>query len=76
VVSVVTTASLTDPELCVLLNQDEEVGYGFDEPDELTHAHAVTIHVRRAKSTPPGRLLGDQRVADLAAHPDPLSLSP
>jgi exodeoxyribonuclease V alpha subunit len=45
---VVTTASLTDPELCVLLNQDEEVGYGFDEPDELTHAHAVTIHARRA----------------------------
>jgi exodeoxyribonuclease V alpha subunit len=47
-VSVVATASLTDPELCVLLNQDEEVGYGFDEPDELTHAHAVTIHARRA----------------------------
>jgi exodeoxyribonuclease V alpha subunit len=54
---VVTTASLTDPELCVLLNQDEEVGYGFDEPDDLTHAHVVTIHARRAKSTPPRRPL-------------------
>ena len=56
-VSVVTTASLTDPELCILLNKEEKVGYGFDEPDELTHAHAVTIHARRAKSTPPGRPL-------------------
>jgi hypothetical protein len=40
---VVTTASLTDPALCVLLNQDEEIGYGVDEPDDLTRApHAVT----------------------------------
>jgi hypothetical protein len=45
---VVTTASLTGLELCVLLNEDKKVGYGFDEPDELTHAHAVTIHARRA----------------------------
>jgi exodeoxyribonuclease V alpha subunit len=50
-------ASVTDPELCILLNGDEEVGYGFDEPDELTRAYAVTIHARRAKSTPPGRPL-------------------
>jgi exodeoxyribonuclease V alpha subunit len=41
---VVTAASLTDPKLCVLPNQDEEIGYGFAEPDERTHAHAVTIH--------------------------------
>jgi hypothetical protein len=54
---VVTTASLTDPEQCVLLNQDEEIGDGFDEPDDLTRAHAVTIHARRVASTPPGRLL-------------------
>ena len=53
----VTTASLTDPELCILLNKEEKVGYGFDEPDELTHAHAVTIHARRAASAPPGRPL-------------------
>jgi hypothetical protein len=27
------------------VNEDkEEVGYKFDEPNELTHAHAVTIH--------------------------------
>jgi hypothetical protein len=54
---VLTTASRTDPALCVLLNQDKKIGDGFDEPDELTHAHAVTIHARRAKSTPPGRPL-------------------
>jgi hypothetical protein len=40
---VVTTASLTDPELCVLLNEDKKIGYGFDEPDE-PHAHAVIIN--------------------------------
>ena len=40
----VTAASLPDPALCILLNQDQEVGYRFDEPDELTHAHAATIH--------------------------------
>jgi exodeoxyribonuclease V alpha subunit len=44
VVSEVTAASRTNPALCVLLNQDKKIGYGFDEPDELTHAHAVTIH--------------------------------
>ena len=72
----VTAASRTDPALCVLLNEDKEIGYGFDKPDELTHAHAVTIHRSQgiehsARSSP-----GDQRVADLAAHPGPLSLSP
>jgi exodeoxyribonuclease V alpha subunit len=41
---VVTAASLTDHELCVLLNQDEQVGYVFHEPEELTPRHAVTIH--------------------------------
>jgi hypothetical protein len=38
VVGVVTAASRIDPALCVLLNQDQEVGDGFDEPDERTHA--------------------------------------
>jgi hypothetical protein len=43
-VGVVTAASLMDPALCVPLNEDEQVGSGFDEPDELTPRHAVTIH--------------------------------
>jgi len=28
----------------VLLDEDEEVTYGFDELDELTHAYVVSIH--------------------------------
>jgi exodeoxyribonuclease V alpha subunit len=43
-VGVVTAISLEDQELRVLLDDDEEVGYGFDELDELTHAYAVSIH--------------------------------
>jgi exodeoxyribonuclease V alpha subunit len=40
----VTALSLEDQELRVLLDEDEEVAYGFDELDELTHAYAVSIH--------------------------------
>jgi exodeoxyribonuclease V alpha subunit len=43
-VGVVTTLSLEDHELHVRLDEDEEVVYGFDELDELTHAYAVSIH--------------------------------
>jgi exodeoxyribonuclease V alpha subunit len=43
-VGVVTALSLEDQELRVRLDEDEEVGYGFDELDELTHAYAVSIH--------------------------------
>jgi hypothetical protein len=48
VVGVVTTASLTDPALCILLNQDEEIGYKVRRAGPTTRAHAVTIHARRA----------------------------
>jgi hypothetical protein len=41
---VVTAASLTDLELFGLLNEDEEISYGFDEPDELTHARPCRDH--------------------------------
>jgi exodeoxyribonuclease V alpha subunit len=43
-VGVVTAISVEDSELRVLLDEDEEVVYGFDELDELTHAYAVSIH--------------------------------
>jgi exodeoxyribonuclease V alpha subunit len=33
-----TAMSLEDQELRVLVDEDEEVGYGSDELDELTHA--------------------------------------
>jgi exodeoxyribonuclease V alpha subunit len=51
-VGVVTTLSLEDQELRVLLDEDEEVGYGFDELDELTHAYAVSIHRSQGSEYP------------------------
>jgi exodeoxyribonuclease V alpha subunit len=51
-VGVVTALSLDDQELRVLLDEDEEVGYGFDELDELTHAYAVSIHRAQGSEYP------------------------
>jgi exodeoxyribonuclease V alpha subunit len=43
-VGVITAISLEDSKLTVRTDEDESVGYGFDELDELAHAYAVTIH--------------------------------
>jgi exodeoxyribonuclease V alpha subunit len=51
-VGVVTALSLEDQELRVLLDEDEEIGYGFDELDELTHAYAVSIHRSQGSEYP------------------------
>jgi exodeoxyribonuclease V alpha subunit len=51
-VGVVTALSLEDSELRVLLDEDEEVGYGLDELDELTHAYAVSIHRSQGSEYP------------------------
>jgi exodeoxyribonuclease V alpha subunit len=51
-VGVVTALSLEDSELRVLLDEDEEVGYGFDELDELIHAYAVSIHRSQGSEYP------------------------
>ena len=51
-VGVITALSLEDSELRVLLDEDEEVGYGFDELDELTHAYAVSIHRSQGSEYP------------------------
>ncbi len=51
-VGVVTTLSLEDQQLRVLLDEDEEVGYSFDELDELTHAYAVSIHRSQGSEYP------------------------
>jgi exodeoxyribonuclease V alpha subunit len=48
----VTALSLEDAELRVLLDEDEEVAYGFDELDELTHAYAVSIHRAQGSEYP------------------------
>jgi exodeoxyribonuclease V alpha subunit len=36
----------------VLLDEDEEIVYGFDELDELTHAYAVTVHRSQGSEYP------------------------
>jgi exodeoxyribonuclease V alpha subunit len=51
-VGVITGLSLEDQELRVLLDEDEEVAYGFDELDELTHAYAVSIHRSQGSEYP------------------------
>jgi exodeoxyribonuclease V alpha subunit len=51
-VGTVTALSLEDQELRVLLDEDEEVAYGFDELDELTHAYAVSIHRSQGSEYP------------------------
>jgi exodeoxyribonuclease V alpha subunit len=51
-VGVVTGLSLEDSELRVRLDEDEEVVYGFDELDELTHAYAVSIHRAQGSEYP------------------------
>ncbi len=43
---------MQDQQLRVLLDEDEEVGYGFDELDELTHAYAVSIHRSQGSEYP------------------------
>jgi exodeoxyribonuclease V alpha subunit len=48
----VTAISLEDQELRVRLDEDEEVVYGFDELDELTHAYAVSIHRAQGSEYP------------------------
>jgi exodeoxyribonuclease V alpha subunit len=51
-VGVVTALSLEDSQLRVLLDEDEEVAYGFDELDELIHAYAVSIHRSQGSEYP------------------------
>ena len=51
-VGVVTALSLEDSELRVRLDEDEEVSYGFEELDELTHAYAVSIHRSQGSEYP------------------------
>ncbi|HEV8648207.1 MAG TPA: AAA family ATPase [Actinomycetes bacterium] len=51
-VGVVTTLSPEEGELRVLLDDDEEVRYGFDELDELTHAYALTVHRSQGSEYP------------------------
>ncbi|WP_328860612.1 SF1B family DNA helicase RecD2 [Streptomyces sp. NBC_00306] len=51
-VGVVTSLQPDDQRLTVLTDEDEEVGYDFDELDELAHAYAVTIHRSQGSEYP------------------------
>jgi len=51
-VGIVTGMSLEDQELRVFMDDEEEIVYGFDELDELTHAYAVSIHRSQGSEYP------------------------
>ncbi|WP_431044376.1 SF1B family DNA helicase RecD2 [Streptomyces sp. P1-3] len=51
-VGVVTDLDNDEQRLTVLTDEDEEVGYDFDELDELAHAYAVTIHRSQGSEYP------------------------
>ncbi|MCX5210459.1 ATP-dependent RecD-like DNA helicase [Kitasatospora sp. NBC_00240] len=51
-VGVVTAIAVDDQRLTVLTDEDEEIGYDFDELDELAHAYAVTIHRSQGSEYP------------------------
>jgi exodeoxyribonuclease V alpha subunit len=51
-VGVVTAVSPEEGELRVLMDEDEEVRYDFDELDELTHAYALTVHRSQGSEYP------------------------
>jgi len=51
-VGIVTGLSLDDQELRVFMDEEEEIVYGFDELDELTHAYAVSIHRSQGSEYP------------------------
>jgi len=51
-VGVVTTILLEQQEVRVWMDEEEEIIYGFDELDELTHAYAVSIHRSQGSEYP------------------------
>jgi exodeoxyribonuclease V alpha subunit len=51
-VGTITTISPEASELFVLMDEDQEVRYGFDDLDELTHAYALTVHRSQGSEYP------------------------
>ncbi|MGW3441872.1 SF1B family DNA helicase RecD2 [Streptomyces bacillaris] len=51
-VGVVTALDLDEQRLTVRTDEDEEIGYDFDELDELAHAYAMTIHRSQGSEYP------------------------
>jgi exodeoxyribonuclease V alpha subunit len=51
-VGTITTISPEASELFVLMDDDQQVRYGFDDLDELTHAYALTVHRSQGSEYP------------------------
>jgi exodeoxyribonuclease V alpha subunit len=51
-VGTITAISPETSELFVLMDDDQEVRYGFDDLDELTHAYALTVHRSQGSEYP------------------------
>jgi exodeoxyribonuclease V alpha subunit len=51
-VGTITSISPEASELFVLMDEDQEVRYGFDDLDELTHAYALTVHRSQGSEYP------------------------
>jgi exodeoxyribonuclease V alpha subunit len=51
-VGTITTISPESSELFVLMDEDQEVRYSFDDLDELTHAYALTVHRSQGSEYP------------------------
>jgi exodeoxyribonuclease V alpha subunit len=51
-VGTITSISPETSELFVLMDDDQEVRYGFDDLDELTHAYALTVHRSQGSEYP------------------------
>src|SRR5829696_7826808 len=51
-VGTITALSVTDQQLTVRTDEDEDVVYDFDELDELQHAYAITVHRSQGSEYP------------------------
>jgi len=51
-VGTVTALSTVDRQLTVRTDEDEDIGYDFDELDELQHAYAITVHRSQGSEYP------------------------
>ena len=51
-VGTITALSVVDRQLCVRTDEDEDLGYDFDELDELAHAYAITVHRSQGSEYP------------------------
>jgi exodeoxyribonuclease V alpha subunit len=51
-VGTITALSVTDQQLTVRTDEDEDIAYDFDELDELQHAYAITVHRSQGSEYP------------------------